>query len=106
MRREAVTDGGQSGPDWRLPAVRCALEVTLIVLIAAYLWINVGSPLFRAVIAVLGLSGAVITVMWYVNRLSLAWVRYARNLRRRERRKRERERQKRRRRQREQQGEQ
>lgn len=105
MHRELVTDGGQSGPDWRLPALRCALEVTLIVLIAAYLWINVGSPLFRSVVAVLGVSGAVVTVMWYANRLSLAWVRYARNLRRRERRNRERKR-RRRQRQREQQGDQ
>ena len=43
MSPRAACDGGQSRPDWRLPAARCALEVTLILLIAAYLWLHVGS---------------------------------------------------------------
>jgi len=41
---------------------------------------------------VAGVAGSVAVVMWYVSRLSLAWVRYARRLSRRQRRKRDRQR--------------
>jgi hypothetical protein len=92
-----LTDGGQSGPDWTIPAVRCGLEVTLLVLIVTYLYLHVGSTLLRGVLLVAGVAGSVAVVMWYVNRLSLAWVRYARTLSRQRRRKRDRQRERRRR---------
>ncbi|PSQ06442.1 hypothetical protein BRC92_00755 [Halobacteriales archaeon QS_4_69_31] len=104
MSPRAACDGGQSRPDWRLPAARCALEVTLILLIAAYLWLHIGSALLKSVVAVVGLTGAVGVVMWYVNQLSLAWVRYGQTLTRKRRRKRERKRRERRRKRREESG--
>jgi hypothetical protein len=87
-----VTDGGQSGPDWKVPAIRCGLEVTLLVLIVTYLYLHVRSTLLQGFLLVVGLAGSVAILMWYVNRLSLAWVRYARNLARQKRRQRERRR--------------
>jgi hypothetical protein len=102
---EVVTDGGtDSGPDWKVPALRCGLEVTLLVLSVTYLYLHVGSTLLRGLLLVVGLVGSVAVLIWYVDRLSLAWVRYARTLRRRERRRRERERRERRRRRRQQEG--
>lgn len=93
----AATDGGDGGPDWRLAAVRCGLEVALLVLIVVYLYLHVGSTLLKGALLVVGLAGSVGILLWYVDRLSLAWVRYARNLARRERRQRERRRRERRR---------
>lgn len=97
--RERATDGGQDRPDWIEPAARCGLEVALVVLIAAYLWANVGSELLSGVIAVIGIVGAVGVLFYYVNQQALAWVRYASN---RGRRKQRRERQRREKRQRQQ----
>lgn len=107
MRRDVATDGGTSGggPDWRISAVRCGLEVTLIVLSVVYLYLHVGSSLLKGALLVVGVVGSVGVLMWYVNRVSLAWVRYARSLRRRERRRQERERRERRRQRRQQQEE-
>jgi cell shape-determining protein MreC len=96
MSEEVTTDGGQSRPDWRVPAARCGLEVTLVLLIAAYLWLHLGSALLRGVVAVAGLVGAVATLMWYVNQLSVAWVRYASDQTKRRQRERRRKRQRRR----------
>jgi len=92
-----VIDGGQSGPDWTIPAIRCGLEVTLLVLIVTYLYLHVGSTVLQGVLLVVGVGGSVVIVMWYVNRFSLAWVRYARSLARQKRRRRERRRRQRRR---------
>lgn len=90
-----MPDGGQSRPDWRVPAIRCGLEVTLVALITAYLWVNVNSPVVSGLFAVAGLTGAVVVLFYYVDQQSLAWVRYAskkgkRKQRRRERRERQR----------------
>jgi hypothetical protein len=71
------TDGGQSRPDWKLPALRCGLEVALLVLIATYLWANLASELLSGVVAVLGVVGAVTVLLYYVHRQAFAWVSYA-----------------------------
>jgi hypothetical protein len=87
-----VADGGGSSPDWRIPAIRSGLEVTLLLLIVAYLYLHVGSTLIKGLFLVVGLAGSVGILMWYINRLSLSWVQYARSLSRQERRKRARQR--------------
>lgn len=94
---QTATGSGGSGPDWTVPAIRCALEVTLLVLIVTYLYLHVGSTLLQGLLLVAGIGGPVAIIMWYVNRLSLAWVQYARNLARQRRRKRQRRRRQRRR---------
>ena len=85
-------DGGASRPDWKLPALRCGLEVTLVVLIAAYLWANLASQLLSGLVAVLGIVGSVAILLYYVHRLAFAWVKYAsdQNRRRQQRKRRQR----------------
>lgn len=86
--RALRADGGESRPDWKLPALRCGLEVALVVLIAAYLWANLASELLSGVVAVLGIVVAVTVLLYYVHRQAFAWVRYAsRQARRRQQRK-------------------
>lgn len=97
MSNRSATDGGSGGPDWRLAAIRCGLEVTLFSLSALYLFLHVGSPLLRGLLLVVGVGGSVAIVLWYADRLALAWVQYARNLTEQRRRKRERQRRQRRR---------
>lgn len=97
MSNRPVTDGGDGGPDWRLAAIRCGLEVTLFSLSALYLYLHVGSHLLRGILLVVGILESVAILLWYVDRLSLAWVKYARSLTDRKRRKRERQRRQRRR---------
>lgn len=98
MGRRVATDGGSDRPDWRVPAARCGLEVTLLALVTVYLYLHVGSPLLGGTLLVVGIAGSVGVVLWYANRLSLAWVRYASDLAERRRRERERRRRARRRR--------
>ena len=97
--RERATDGGRDRPDWIEPAARCGLEVALVLLIGAYLWVNVGSELLSGVIAVLGIVGAVGVLFYYVNRQAMAWVRYASDRSRQQKRREKRQRRQRRKRQ-------
>jgi hypothetical protein len=98
--RERATDGGRDRPDWIEPAARCGLEVALVLLIAAYLWANIGSELLSGVIVVLGIVGAVGVLFYHVNRQAMAWVRYASDRSRQQKRHERRRREKRQRRQR------
>lgn len=97
MDREATTDGGTARPDWREPALRCGLEVVLIGLIAAYLWIQVQSPILSGAVAVAGGLAAVVVLFWSVKEHTVAWIRYASARSRRRRKQRERKRRQRRR---------
>jgi len=86
------TDGGASRPDWKLPALRCGLEVALVVLIAAYLWANLASQLLSGIVAVLGIVVTVTVLLYYVHRQAFAWVRYASQQARRRQQRKQRER--------------
>jgi hypothetical protein len=98
MAGEAATDGeADGGPNWRVPALRCGLEIALFDLIVAYIYLHVGSGLLKGLLLVVGFVGTAGILLWYVNRLSLAWVRYAQTLQRQRRRKRQRKHRQRRR---------
>lgn len=72
-----MADGGASRPDWKLPALRCGLEITLVALITVYLWANLASELLSGIVAVIGIVGSVAVLFYYVHRQAFAWVKYA-----------------------------
>jgi beta-lactamase regulating signal transducer with metallopeptidase domain len=90
-----MADGGSSRPDWKLPAVRCGLEIALLLLIATYLWANVNSLLLSGAVAVLGIVGSVAVLLYYVHRQAFAWVKYASDQTRRRQQRKRRQRQRR-----------
>ncbi|MFB6139214.1 MAG: hypothetical protein ABEJ26_02120 [Halosimplex sp.] len=103
MSRKAATDGS-GRPDWRIPALRTGLEVSLVALVAAYLSIHLSSPLLVGVVVVAGVVGAVALCFRALDRQAYAWVRYASKRAQESQRKRRREREQRQRRQRRRQG--
>lgn len=86
----STTSGAPGKPDWRPRAVRCGLEVTLIVLSTTYLTLNLGSGLLSGVVLVVGLLSTVVVLFWCLDDLVVDWVRYASNQAQRRRRRRKR----------------
>lgn len=83
MPRVAADGSGGGRPDWRPRAVRCGLELALIVLSTTYLTLEIQSPFLAGFVLALGLVSAVAVLFWCLDRHVYAWVRYASNQARR-----------------------
>jgi hypothetical protein len=101
MSRWVATD--ESGrPDWRRPALRVGLELSLIALVAAYVAVHLSSPVLVALVVVGAIVGSAALLFRALDRQAYAWVRYASNRAQENQRQKRREREQRRRRRRQQ----
>ncbi|WP_135363373.1 hypothetical protein [Halosimplex halophilum] len=76
MSRWVVTD--ESGrPDWRRPALRVGLEISLVALVAGYVAVHLSSPLVVAAVVVAAVVGSAALLFRALDRQAYAWVRYA-----------------------------
>ena len=87
-------------PDWRRPALRVGLEISLVALVAAYLAVHISSPLVVALLVVGAVVGSAALLFRALDRQAYAWVRYASNRAQESQRKKRRQRQQRQRQQR------
>jgi len=83
-------------PDWRRPALRVGLEISLVALVAAYVAVHLSSPLVVAVVVVGAVVGSAALLFRALDRQAYAWVRYASNRAQESQRKKRREREQRR----------
>jgi hypothetical protein len=67
-------------PDWVVPALRCGLELTLVVLNTAFLATHLESALLVGLVVVAGTIGAVGLLFWCVKEHVVEWIRYASQL--------------------------
>jgi len=87
-----ATDGGSRKPDWRPAAIRCGLELSLIVLSTAYLTLTLEPGLLSGLVLSIGIVASVAVLFWSFDQHVLAWVRYASDQARRRQRARKRQR--------------
>lgn len=68
---------GPSRPDWAVAGLRCALEITLVVLSTAYLAVHLDSNVLAGIVILLGTAGSAFLLFWCVKEQIISWIRYA-----------------------------